>query len=46
MDELVEHWTSAQEVPGSNPDEVSTYLNFGEFFKNCCYLTGPNHVVF
>ena len=46
VDELVEHWASAQKFPGSNPDEVSTCLNFGEFFKNCCYLTGPNHVVF
>ena len=48
MDELVEHWTSVQEVPGSNPNEVSTCLNFGEklllldWAKSCGFLNSPS----
>ena len=28
----LEHWSSMQEVPGSNPAKAITYLIFGEIF--------------
>ena len=35
-----------QEVPGSNPDKVITYLIFGEIFLKMAFLTTPLPALF